>query len=338
MIATAMDWKPLAAPFPYFGGKRKAAPLIWPRFGDDCTNYVEPFFGSGAVLLSRPPGFRGVETVNDLDCYLANFWRALQHDPDQVCYFADWPVNEADLHARHLWLLQQSDFRQRMRSEPEYYDVRVAGWWAWGACQWIGSGWCRNGDHRPAQQLPHLGDAGRGVHRPAQKLPHLGNAGMGVHRPAQKLPQSHAERNETGLRDYLHALAERLRRVRVCCGDWRRVCGPTPLLHVGPRNGICAVFLDPPYAYNHRKADLYATDDGSVSAAVRAWAIEHGNNPRLRICLAGYDGEHKMPRGWRCVEGKASAGHGYGGQTRDGNGYANRERERLWFSRSCLKV
>ena len=80
MIATAMDWKPLAAPFPYFGGKRKAAPLIWPRFGDDCTNYVEPFFGSGAVLLSRPPGFRGVETVNDLDCYLANFWRALQHD------------------------------------------------------------------------------------------------------------------------------------------------------------------------------------------------------------------------------------------------------------------
>ena len=264
MIATAMDWKPLAPRF-RISGQGKAAPLIWPRFGDDCTNYVEPFFGS-APLLSRPPGFRGVETVNDLDCYLANFWRALQHDPDQVCYFADWPVNEADLHARHLWLLQQSDFRQRMRSEPEYYDVRVAGWWAWGACQWIGSGWCRNGDHRPAQQrphlgdagrgvhrpaqqLPHLGDAGRGVHRPAQKLPHLGNAGMGVHRPAQKLPHlgtpawastDRAEaaaitRSVTRRDAHLHALAERLRRVRVCCGDWRRVCGPTPLLHVGPR-------------------------------------------------------------------------------------------------------
>jgi DNA adenine methylase len=118
--------KPLASPFPYFGGKRKASSLIWERFGD-VQNYVEPFFGSGAVLLGRPSPFRGTETVNDKDCYLANFWRALRADPDGVSFAADWPVNEADLHARHLWLLSQAEFRERMRTEPDYYDPLIAG-------------------------------------------------------------------------------------------------------------------------------------------------------------------------------------------------------------------
>jgi site-specific DNA-adenine methylase len=33
------------APFPWFGGKRRVAPVVWQRFGD-VENYVEPFFGS----------------------------------------------------------------------------------------------------------------------------------------------------------------------------------------------------------------------------------------------------------------------------------------------------
>jgi hypothetical protein len=40
-------------PFPYIGGKTRVAPEIWRRFGD-VKNYVEPFFGGGAVLLNRP--------------------------------------------------------------------------------------------------------------------------------------------------------------------------------------------------------------------------------------------------------------------------------------------
>jgi REP element-mobilizing transposase RayT len=43
----------LKAPFPYFGSKRAVASVVWERLGD-CPNYVEPFFGSGAVLLGRP--------------------------------------------------------------------------------------------------------------------------------------------------------------------------------------------------------------------------------------------------------------------------------------------
>lgn len=43
----------LRAPFPYFGGKMRVASVVWDRFGD-VPNYVEPFFGSGAILLARP--------------------------------------------------------------------------------------------------------------------------------------------------------------------------------------------------------------------------------------------------------------------------------------------
>lgn len=91
-------FEPIKAPFPWFGGKSRVASLVWERFGD-VPNYVEPFFGSGAVLLGRPTP-PGTETVNDLDCYIANFWRAVQAEPHAVAAHADWPVNEADLVAR----------------------------------------------------------------------------------------------------------------------------------------------------------------------------------------------------------------------------------------------
>ena len=203
----------LRAPFPWFGGKSRVASLVWERFGD-VQNYVEPFFGSGAVLLARPHPPK-TETVNDLDCMVANFWRSLQNDPDAVVAAADRPVNEADQHAIHLWLVTQEEFREKMKTDIDYYDPLIAGRWVYGQCVWIGSGWC-------SVQLPHLGDAGRGVNR---QLPHLGNAGTGVHR---KLPHlGDAGQEEAPLYIYMRDLAERLRKVRVCCGDWSRVTGPS---------------------------------------------------------------------------------------------------------------
>ncbi|HAI11083.1 MAG TPA: hypothetical protein DCM28_05220 [Phycisphaerales bacterium] len=96
----------LKAPFPWFGGKSKVADLVWSRLGD-VSNFIEPFAGSVAVLLRRPADHTGkVETVNDASHFIANFWRAVQHDPAEVAKHADWPVSEADLHARHRWLMQ----------------------------------------------------------------------------------------------------------------------------------------------------------------------------------------------------------------------------------------
>ena len=293
----------LRAPFPWFGGKSRAADLIWQRFGN-VPNYVEPFAGSLAVLLNRPHDPR-VETVNDKDAYLANFWRALAFAPDELAQHADWPVNEADLHARHKWLLAQSDFRERMSTDPDYYDVKIAGWWVWGLCQWIGSGWCAE-DY-------YSGDG-------KQQLPHLGNPGKGILRSTNG-----------DLLAYFTALSNRLRRVRVCCGDWRRVLGDSPTIKLG----MTAILLDPPYsAEADRDPGLYGVEDDSIAHDVREWAIANGDDPLLRIALCGYAGEHDMPATWERVEWKAAGGYGSQG---NGRGRDNAKREVIWFSPACLK-
>jgi hypothetical protein len=329
-------------PFPWFGGKSRCSNEVWKRFGN-VPNYVEPFAGSLAVMLNRPHEAK-TESVNDIDCYLANFWRALKCDPDGLAEWADHPINEADLHARHLWLLGREEFRQKMKTDPDFFDVKIAGWWVWGICQWIGSGWCAEdyyydasqklphmgdagmGVHRPSQQLPHMGDAGMGVHRPSQQLPHMGNAGMGVHRPSQKLP--HMGNAGMGVHDYLQSLSDRLRRVRVACGDWSRVLGDSVTI----KHGITGVFLDPPYSHDIRDDDLYACDH-DVAVDVRKWAIENGDNPALRIALCGYVGEHDMP-GWSAYQWKAAGGYGSQG---DGEGRENANKECIWFSPHCIR-
>lgn len=189
--------KKLKAPFPYFGGKRRVAPLVWPRIGD-VANLIIPFFGSGGEfwgglpwLFERPHAHR-IVTINDADCYVANFWRAIQAEPTSVAEHADWPVNEADLHSRHRWLvLSQSsaEFRERMRREPEYYDTKIAGWWCWGICCWIGAGWCSAAHRNFQNEAPiNLGPDGKnnGVNRPlVEQIPDIsgddGASGRGVH-------------------------------------------------------------------------------------------------------------------------------------------------------------
>jgi len=315
-------------PFPWFGGKSRIAGLVWSRFGD-VRNYVEPFAGSLAVLLYRPTT-PGVETVNDLDCYLANFWRALQRAPEDVATYADWPVDECDLHARHRWLLDQAAFRKQMHAEPDFFDAKIAGWWVWGQSQWIGSGWCHSRFYAGGEwhQLPHLSDSGRGVHRPSHKLPHLGDSGRGVHRPSHQLPHL-GDSGRSELYEYFGLLAARLRRVRVCCGDWARILGPTPTRS----HGMTGVFLDPPYG-DSRRDELYATDSTEVHLDVAQWAIEHGEDKSLRIAFCGYDGEAKMPESWECVVWKAVGGYG---SRSDKQGRKNAGRERVWFSPHCLR-
>lgn len=362
----------LRAPFPWFGGKSRVSSIVWDRFGD-VVNYVEPFAGSLAVLLGRPAGAGKNETVNDKDAFLANFWRCLSHDPEALAYFADWPVNEADLHARHRWLVKQSYFQERMRHDPDYFDARIAGWWVWGISQWIGSGWCVkpewtgrvkkgrvsgiNGEGWNTSEWakrPSLESGDRGVHK---KLPYIDKAGRGVHRAAVgddvwlTKPHTSGDSGASGmgihagyasnLLDYFNALANRLRRVRVCCGEWDRITGPSCTTKIG----VTAVFLDPPYDLREVRSkasgsdgaaptdNIYTDHDHDLSARVQEWALEHENDPLMRIALCGYEGEHKMPSSWRCIAWKANGG--YGNQAL-GKGKVNAGRERIWFSPHCL--
>lgn len=137
---------------------------------------------------------------------------------------------------------------------------------------------------------------------------------------------------QTNLYAYMHALADRLRGVRVCCGDWSRVCGPSSTV----KQGITGVFLDPPYAAEaRRQSDIYSQDDLQIAHKVREWALEWGQDSRMRIALCGYEGEHVMPANWECVHWKAAGG--YSGQGHN-QARENTRRERIWFSPYCIKA
>jgi len=365
----------LHPPFPYFGGKWRAAARIWEALGDP-SGYVEPFAGSAAVLLARKPfAGRRVETINDADGWLINAWRAIQHDPTTVARHAWGPVSEIDYHARLAWLQERRtpDLVSWLEGDPEAYDAKAAGWWlyvvACGIGDPFGAGPWRVIDGH-LRKLPHLGDAGRGVNRALphlgnagrgvnRELPHLGNAGRGVNRAlphlgdagqgvnrelphlgdagqgdqAQATPAAAStvsyptSATQQRLAAYLAGLSRRLERVRITCGDWRRVLTPSVTRSGTGGDGGRAIFLDPPYATS---GDLYSHGDNAISADVRDWCLSRDARG-LRIVLCGYDAEHDdlLTHGWTVTEGKAGGGAGY--STRADNG----RRERLWLSPGC---
>lgn len=299
------------------------------------------------MLLGAPDGKR-IETINDADGFVANFWRAVSHDAEAVASFADWPVNEVDLFARHSWLVRQAaGLTERMHADPEYYDAKVAGWWCWGSCNWIGTGWCsgsgpwihdgerlvnsrEKGDAGRGinRQLPHLGNAGQGINR---KLPHLGDAGRGIN-PGDPFDGNGFIAGELPRSQYIHAwftaLQARMRDVRVTCGDWGRVVKDS----VTTRHGLTALFLDPPYT----KGEMdYAAGGvgGALADQVRAWCIANGSNKKLRIVLCGHVGEHDevLRHGWHIRKWTARKGYALTDEAVE-----NSASETLWCSPACI--
>jgi len=302
------------APFPWFGGKSRAAHLVWPRFGD-VANYVEPFAGSLAVLLKRPHypfAQTRIETVNDRDAFVANFWRAIQSDPGAVVQHADNPVNEADLHARHAWLHAQAGLVEKIMSDPKHYDAKVAGYWVYGLSTAIGDEFT---SPKKLNSIPQMG-SGSGVHRQSLR-------GCGCCRGRR-----------SGLLSYFRTIQDRLRGVRVSCGNWTRVCSPM----VTTYHGLTGILFDPPYSQDHGCATVYGENhERTTSAEVRNWCIDRGEDKQLRIALCGYDTEHgeMEAHGWTVVSWKAAGD--YGSQRKDKSNQ-NKNRERIWFSPHCLKA
>jgi hypothetical protein len=194
-------------------------------------------------------------------------------------------------------------------------------------------------------QIPHLGNSGKGVHKLSVrddfsqmgKIPHLGDSGKGVH----KLSLRDGFSDSTpGVQDpynkniyaWFRKLSERLRYVRVVCGDWTRVCGGKWQDDIG----TVGIFFDPPYAHSVGRCEgIYDEESADVSAAVRKWALERGERPTYRIVIAGYEGEHDEleSKGWKVIGWKAVGGYGNLGKAK---GNENRKRERLWLSPHCL--
>jgi DNA adenine methylase len=298
-----MTNKPLKIPFSYFGGKRSVAPIIWQGLGQ-VSNYVEPFAGSLAVLLSNP-SVPKIETINDIDCFLSNFWRAVSQDPEGVVKFADYPVNETDLHARHRWLVSAAtqDFHQQMNEDPDYYDVKIAGWWVYGQCASITGNWLRP---KGLNALPLLSSAGGGIHGLTYSIP-----------------------------DQFKKLQQRLRRVRVSCGDWKRIISPSITYN---SKGLTAkemtgVFLDPPYDAQNR--DQVYREDNNIYQEVCRWAIANGDNSRMRVVVCGYKDDVVFPETWQHYSWNSNGGMANLG---DDRGKQNAKREMIYFSPHCLEI
>ncbi len=286
------------APFPYFGGKTKVTSLVWDRLGSP-KQYIEPFSGSAAMLLAAPKR-ANLEVLGDQNFYIANFWRCIKFDPERTADWADYPVSHVDLDARHAWLTQPervARLRVALADAEWPGDPKIAGWWVWGQCAWIGSGWCEK-QHvskvpHVQSKIPHVSNAGVGVQ---SQIPHVGNAGMGVH-------------------VWFKTLSDRLKKVRVIHGDWTRTLNH----QYGAEK--TAVFLDPPYKAYEK---LYAKgSDSCVADAVAAWARE---NESLAIALCGHVGDYDMP-GWDVVPWSRTRPT-YGGSK-------TRASEAIWFSPGC---
>ena len=310
----------LKAPFPWFGGKSRAAAEVSAALGAVHT-YCEPFAGSLGVLLQRAPVRH--EVVNDTDGWLVNFWRAVRAAPAAVAGWCVGPVTELDLSARHAWLVREGPrLRALMEADPTAFDAQAAGWWVWGLCAWIGTGWC-TGDG--AWQVVATADGPRlqrvsGPGAVARKLPHLGDAGMGVHSLALG----------ADVFGWFAALASRLERVRVCCGDFERVLSHS-VLRAGLQQPVIGVLLDPPYPAGVEQEGFYAGHKGvatEVWERAVAWAAEHGAHERMRIVVCGYEGMWEPPAGWT-----TRAWHNQPGYRRQ----AGQRQEMLWCSPHCVK-
>lgn len=293
----------MRAPFFWFGGKSKVAKVVWSGLGE-VSNYVEPFAGSLAVLLSNPK-IPKIETINDLDCGLANFWRAVSIDAEAVAKWADSPVNESDLHARHRWLVSTitDEFKKKMDSDPDFFDAKVAGYWVWGQSASVGNNWLQT---KGLKALPMLSSAGGGIHGLTYDI-----------------------------KEDFKKLQTRLRRVRVACGDWSRIVTPG-ITHASKGLGdkdITGIFLDPPYEASVR--DKVYKEDKDIFKQVCQWAIDNGDNERMRIVLCGYEGDHGIPDTWQTFSWKTGGGMSALGNSR---GKDNASKEVIYFSPHCLKV
>ena len=359
---------------------------MWPRLGN-VRAYTEPFYGSGAITLSRQielaklgidwsPGDT-IETANDADPYVTNFWRATQRNADRVAVIADYPVHEADLHARHQWLVDQADFRERIFTDPDFFNTKIAAWWAWGLSAWIGAGWCALGGHysqkwtksarpfingnAPGQGV-HVKHPGRGerdprrltgapnrpalggmsVHRQMPRAHALGGMGVHGHRVSVKIPNltSHSGRG-TGV----HRAGARSRllpwfqALRERLRGVRFVCGDFERV-----TGKSVVLPD--HGFGGLFLDPpYPSDAGRHE---ELYSVDCGQVAHRAHVVALEWGKHSRMRVAFCgYEGAhvfpddwekvAWRSSGGYGAGKNGRGDENRHRERIWFSPACLK-
>ena len=289
--------------FPYFGTKKRIAWKVWEKFGNP-SFYVEPFFGSGAVLFNRPKPFSGLELVNDLDGLLCNFWRALKADKDGLFELLDWPQHEIDLYARKRHLIDDRDWIvNNLSSDVNWYHLEYAAWWVFGMSSQLG---CKYGNNKQ-----------KGI------ITTISNCGV--------VKQDNNKYNPHGsfnLHETMTEMQNRIKNLKIYCGDWKRICSEATIFARNRTSEIVGIFLDPPYSETEsRKNNMYAMDSLIIYKEVEEFCKKYGENSRLRIAVCGNIGDYDLP-GWTQLKWK---------RTRGMSRKHDNRKEVMYFSPYCLK-
>lgn len=79
---SAQEWRPLSAPFGYYGAKQRLAAWIVLDLPPH-NAWVDAFCGSVAVTLAKKPA--PIEIINDLNGEVVNFFRQLRDNSTEMC-------------------------------------------------------------------------------------------------------------------------------------------------------------------------------------------------------------------------------------------------------------
>ena len=111
----------LRSPIGRFGGKGMLAARLVAMRPLDYRAYVEPYFGGGSVFFKLPRGHADIETINDIDHAVMDFYRIVQA---QGSFERFLDLARTTLHCRELW--QECRASWQLEADPV---VRAWRWW-----------------------------------------------------------------------------------------------------------------------------------------------------------------------------------------------------------------
>jgi len=120
----------------YYGGKWRLAPWVISHFPKHAA-YVEPCGGAASVLLQKPRS--SLETYNDLDGLVVNFWRVLRENYDELIRqirLTPWsrleydnattPSDDPIEQARRFWVSVQMSISASSGYHPGFRVIKSA--------------------------------------------------------------------------------------------------------------------------------------------------------------------------------------------------------------------
>lgn len=111
----------LKTPLKLIGAKTGAAAdstrsRIYKMLPDGITTYIEPFIGSGAIMMGKKR--HQIEKVNDLNPFVINYFRCLKKDPDRL-----WEQMQ-----RYVGKMSEEKFKE-IRGNAPAEPFAAAGWY-----------------------------------------------------------------------------------------------------------------------------------------------------------------------------------------------------------------